>query len=213
VFIVKEKKSILEKFGLIEKVTVASTSENDFTKTEEAVVYVEPQKVFDEKVSNVEVKTEVKRISVPEDLFVGMKNKKLFRLEEIYRNYNVESQGINSLFIIESFLKALPDYLPVDVKRDSTLNIVSSSGVKIESLIKDGNGKLKCLKEFSQSFSDDASDSISKCENEIRKLNEKINNYKKIIDDMKKLEEEQNAVVKYEVQRINNILEFINPEK
>lgn len=85
--------------------------------------------------------------------------------------------------------------------------------MKIESLITDGDGKLRCLKEFSESFLMDASNTISKCENEIRKLNERINNYKKIIDDMKRLEEEQSGVVMYEIQRINNILEFIDPEK
>lgn len=208
----KGKKSILEKFGIVEKVQIDSGSERD-SNEKEVEVPVEPQKEKDEKVKNVEVKTEVKYVSEPEELIGGMKNKKLFRVEEIYRDYNIESQGINSLFIIESFLKALPDYLPVDVKRESTLNIVSSSGVKIESLITDGNGKLRCLKDFSQSFLTDAGDTISKCENEIRKLNERIGNYKKVIDNMKKLEEEQSGVVMYEIQRINNILEFINPEK
>jgi hypothetical protein len=209
---VKEKKSILEKFGLIEKVQIDTEKENDYKKAEESID-VKPQKVFEEKVSDVDVKSEIKNTVETDDLIAGMKNKKLFKVDEIYRNYNTESQGINSLFIVESFLKALPDYLPVDVKRESTLEIVASSGVKIESLIKDGDCKLKCLKEFSQYFLDDASDTICRCENEIRMLNEKINNYKKIIDDMKKLEEEQSGVVMYEIQRINNILGFVNSEK
>lgn len=210
----KEKKSILEKFGLIEKVqiNIEKEDEDDFKNSEESIE-VEPQKVFEEKVSDVDVKVELKNTVETDDLIAGMKNKKLFKVDEIYRNYNTESQGINSLFIVESFLKALPDYLPVDVKRESTLDIVASSGVRIESLIKDGDCKLKCLKEFSQYFLDDASDTICRCENEIRMLNEKINNYKKVIGDMKKLEEEQSGVVMYEIQRINNILEFINPEK
>jgi len=205
---VKEKKSLLEKFGLVERVLVEN--ENGLNETDGEALE-EPQKVYAEGMHDTAAKINTKHTDEPEDITEKVKKKKLFSTEDIYRNYNIKSQGINSLFIVESFLKALPDYLPMDVKRESTLNIVSSSGVRIESLVKDGNDKLMCLKEFSQSFSSDAGDTIAKCENEIRKLTEKINNYKKAIDDMKKLQEEQEAVVRYEAERINNILQFINP--
>lgn len=199
---------MLEKFGLVERVLVENENGLDEADGE---ALEEPQKAYAERMHNMAVKTNIKHKDEPEDITEKVKKKKLFSTEDIYRNYNIKSQGINSLFIVESFLKALPDYLPMDVKRESTLNIVSSSGVRIESLVKDGNDKLMCLKEFSQSFSSDASDTIAKCENEIRKLTEKINSYKNAINDMKKLQEEQEAVVRYEAERINNILQFISP--
>jgi hypothetical protein len=207
---VKEKKSILEKLGLVEK--ILDEGEQDL-KAEELEVLVGPEVVNTVDVHNVDIKAGKDNASEPEDPMAGMRYKKLFKADEIYKSYNIKSQGINSLFIVESFLKALPDYLPVDVKRESMLNIVSSSGVKIENLAADGIEKLKCLKDFSQSFSSDASDTISRCESEIRKLSEKIDNYKRAIDDMKRLQEEQEAVVRYENERINNVLQFIDPQK
>jgi hypothetical protein len=162
--IVKEKKSILEKFGLVEKVIM--DGEQGFDEIEQEIL-TQPEVLYFANKGSVDVNTAESLVGKLEDPADGMKNKRLIRAEEIYGNYNITSQGINSLFIIESFLKALPDYLPIDVKRESLLNIISSSGVSLESLIKDGSDKLRCLKEFSQSFSDDASNTISRCENEI----------------------------------------------
>jgi hypothetical protein len=92
------------------------------------------------------------------------------------------------------------------------LNIIASSNVQVESLVKDGSDKLNCLKDFSRSFTEESRDVISNFEDEIKKLNEKINSYKTAIDNMKKLQSEQDFTVKYEMDKINNIMQFINPE-
>ena len=122
-------------------------------------------------------------------------------------------RSINSLAIVESFQKALPDYLPTDVKRQSILNIIASSNVQVESLLKDGNDKLGCLHEFSKAFTKESNEVITGFEKEIKKFTEAINSYKTAIDNMKKLHTEQDVTVKYEIEKINNILQFINPEK
>lgn len=207
----KGKKSILEKFGFVEKVLVESEGENELQKEVEADL--EPEKVYHEEMKKVGEKREEREIVREESLLEAMKNKKLSTVEEIYSNYKIDSEGINSLFIIESFVKALPEFLPVDVKRKSTLNIVASSGVMLENLLRDGEARLRCLKDFSQGFLNDTREKIKGCEDEIRKLNAIIDNYKRAIDDMKRLEEEQSTLVMYEVQRVNSILEFIDPEK
>jgi hypothetical protein len=48
---------------------------------------------------------------------------------------------------------------------------------------------------------------------EIEKLMQAINKCKKSINDRKKLQEEQSANIEYEVQKIQNIIQFITPEK
>ncbi|KPU46256.1 hypothetical protein OXPF_01750 [Oxobacter pfennigii] len=206
----KEKKSLLEKFGLVEKVEVQDTPDIK-EEDQELMAAVEKMKLVKEQQSTARTTVISQSQGENEDPTNAMKSKKLYRAEDIYKSYNIKTQGINSLFIIESFLKALPDYLPIDVKRESMLNIVMSSGVSVESLMADGNDKLRCMKEFSESFTRDTNDTVLSCENEIRKLNEKISNYKKAIDAMKKLQEEQGAIVRYETERINNILHFMNP--
>ena len=71
---------------------------------------------------------------------------------------------------------------------------------------------MNCLKDFSQLFINESNDIILNFENEITELNEKIKQFKTAIDNMKSLQNEQDFTVKYEIDKINNILEFLNPE-
>ena len=218
-----ERRSILEKLGLIEKIE-NEADDNEQTNEKEQIIPVETEKPqlkeseiqIDAQVDAKEKPaTEVKPSNAVKDLIDPIsvvKKKRLLKIEEIYNNYNVNSEGIKSLCIVESFQKALPDYLPKDVKRESILNIIASSNVQVESLIKDGNDKLNCLKDFSQSFINESNDIILSFENEITELNEKIKNFRTAIDNMKSLQNEQDFTVKYEIDKINNILEFLNPE-
>lgn len=225
-----ERRSILEKLGLIEK-TINENENNSIGQSEEdieQIIPVETEKPqFADYMKKAEVKPEVKpevqtevktsmntsiKTEEAEDPVGIVRKKKLLKIDEIYKNYDINSNGINSLSIVESFQKALPDYLPTDVKRQSILNIISSSNVQVDSLVKDGNDKLNCLKDFSRSFNEESRGVISNFDEEIKKLNEKINSYKTAIDNMKKLQSEQDFTVKYEIDKINNILQFINPE-
>lgn len=221
-----ERRSILEKLGLIEK-TINENENNSIGQSEEdieQIIPVETEKPqFADYMKKAEVKPEVQtevktsintstKTEEAEDPVGIVRKKKLLKIDEIYKNYDINSNGINSLSIVESFQKALPDYLPTDVKRQSILNIISSSNVQVDSLVKDGSDKLNCLKDFSRSFTEESRDVISNFEDEIKKLNEKINSYKTAIDNMKKLQSEQDFTVKYEIDKINNILQFINPE-
>ncbi|NYB74643.1 hypothetical protein HZF24_10900 [Sedimentibacter hydroxybenzoicus DSM 7310] len=219
-----ERKNILEKLGLIEKVeneSQVNNSNEDIAEEQIAKTEIEkPQ--FTEVIKN-KIQDDVKKAETEaETIVIGgddsdpisvVKRKKLLKIDEIYRNFDILTEGINSLAIVESFQKALPDYLPTDVKRQSILNIIASSNVKVESLLRDGNDKLRCLNDFSEAFTKESNEVVSDFEKEIKRLNEKINNYKTAIDNMKKLHTEQDFTVKYEIEKINNILQFIEPEK
>lgn len=219
-----ERRSILEKLGLIEKIENESNeSEQSVNKSDQEIPAETEKSQFINYMKKAETQSEMNENTVKEiktvkvheestDPVSVVGKKKLLKINEIYKNYDISSDGIKSLSIVESFQKALPDYLPTDVKRQSILNIIASSNVQVESLIKDGNDKLNCLKDFSQSFTNESNEVILNFENEIKKLNEKINSYKTAIDNMKKLQTEQDFTVKYEIDKINNILQFINPE-
>lgn len=215
-----ERRAILEKLGLIEKIGREDGEPGqDAENTEQSPADAEKLKSTDNmKESGVNTKVKEKLIAEAktpdesDDPAAIVRKKKLLGINDIYKNYDINTEGINSLSIVESFQKALPDYLPTDVKRQSILNIIASSDVKIESLLNDGEDKLRCLKDFSESFSNESNEVISGFENEIKKLNEKINNFKTAISDMKKLQTEQIFTLKYEIEKTNNILQFINPE-
>lgn len=194
----KDIKSVFEKLGLMEKVpaTINFEAEQENNECQEDRQEVLPDKI--EKIEEPLIQAQIKS-----------QNKKLLGITEIYNNFNVKSEGINSLFIIESFSKALPDYLPANVKRESVLNIISSSGLSLGSLITDGNVKLKYLKEFSQSFSEEIKNAHIKYEAEIQKLSAIIDNYHREINEIDALKEEQVSIVEYEIKRIDEIIQFI----
>lgn len=215
-----DRRIILEKLGLIEKIEGEDGEPGqDAENTEQSPADAEKLISTDNmKESGVNTKVKEKLIAEAktpdesDDPVAIVRKKKLLGINDIYKNYDINTEGINSLAIVESFQKALPDYLPMDVKRQSILNIIASSNVRIESLLNDGEDKLRCLKDFSESFSNESNEVISGFENEIKKLNEKINNFKTAISDMKKLQTEQVFTLKYEIEKTNNILQFINPE-
>lgn len=205
----REKKSIFEKFGLVEKVQSDEAAIPDTPREDELEMLAAP--VMGAIHKDTDAAPSVKATAV--DPIENINRKTILSIEEIYSKYSIKSEGINSMSIVESYLKALPVYLPIDVKRDTTLNIIKSSGVKLENLILDGNYKLKCLKDFSEYTYQDASEMVTLCENEVKILNQKINSYKKAISDMKKLLEEQDFLINYEVDKLNTIMGFVGEEK
>ncbi len=216
-----ERRSILEKLGLVEKVEETNQNDENVPTVEiaeqkpvekEKPQFAEYVKKYDAEKEKENVVKETKQADGYEDPIAAVRKKKLLKIEEIYKNYDISTEGINSLSIVESFQKALPDYLPTDVKRQSILNIIASSNVKVGNLVNDGNDKLRCLNDFSRLFSDESREVISGFEDEISKLNEKIKNYKTAIDNMKNLQTEQEFTLKYEIEKISNILQFIDPQ-
>ncbi len=216
-----ERRSILEKLGLVEKVEEANQNDENVPTVEiaeqkpvekEKPQFAEYINKYDAEKEKEDVVKETKQADGYEDPIAAVRKKKLLKIEEIYKNYDISTEGINSLSIVESFQKALPDYLPTDVKRQSILNIIASSNVKVDSLVNDGNDKLRCLNDFSRLFSDESKEVIAGFEDEISKLNEKIKNYKTAIDNMRNLQTEQEFTLKYEIEKISNILQFINPQ-
>jgi prefoldin subunit 5 len=51
---------------------------------------------------------------------------------------------------------------------------------------------------------------IGEFEREIKELSKKINEIEKSINKIKNLKDEQNAIINYEIERLNNIFNFIN---
>lgn len=194
------KKSIFERLGMIERVDqvpgdseepVSSESENEIEKP-----------LFSGDTKNDNAKNETTKND-------NVRIDRVMNIQEIYRNLNLAPGGINTVFIIDSFSKALPENLPTAVKRQSVLNLISTSGMNVEDIIKDGKSRLAGLDNFLQSYVDKTDEVIAKNEAEIKLLEQKINEHKKYISEKKKLKQEQKALVEYESQRIQNIVQFI----
>lgn len=134
-------------------------------------------------------------------------------IREIYIKSGQLSDGITTIFIIENFLKALPEYLPTDIKRNSILNLITASGLNLQNILRDGKEKVKLLNMFQQNFDSKTSEAISKDETEIKSLESKIQKLKDDIEKNTKLMQEQKSIVDFETQRIENILNFVEAKE
>ena len=195
------KKSLLEKLGLIEK--IENKSEVIYNSDEDTT-----SDLSDKNENDID-----DDIQKPVEESRSTQMDKLLKPEEIYNKFNLNNGGTNTIFIIDNFTKALPDYLPIEIKRQSVLNIISSSGMDIKKLLKDGNERMEVLKKFHENFSISTDKIIADHEKEIDRLIETINKYKKVISERKKLSDEQKAVIECETQKIQSIIEFINEKK
>lgn len=205
----EEKKSIFEKFRLVDKVNkeeiVKIPEKQDIHTDNNNELNIINEK--EEMGEVVEVKRDVE-LNSPKDSTEKEVNK-LLSVDEIYNRFNIENKKINTIFLIDSYVKALPETLPTDIKKQSVLNIIKASGMNVQELIKDGQDRVKVLGSFTSDVSAKTKSIIDEYEKEIGELLKKIDEYKNIINNRKNFQEEQKACIDYEVQKINNIIGFI----
>ena len=201
------KKNILEKLGLIELREEASpeTEEINETVNEEKVVSVPPvevqPEVTQEQHSEIEEKLDV--------LIESYEKNKFLSIDEIYRNKNLDKDVKQSIFIAEVFMKALPENLPIDIKKKSALNILDASGLKKEELLNDAYIRIDALNTVLEETVAKTADLKSKNESSIRELEERIEMLKRNIEERHTFEEKQSSVIEYEIQRVINIVDGI----
>ncbi|BEP30440.1 hypothetical protein [Helicovermis profundi] len=231
------KKSFLEKLGLIEQVEEKNESENadvhfvDSTNelNDENLLVTEPE-IKDESIAEKELMRKLNELSetekindtTSEDIEIGDKlneiigsyeKNKLVSIEEIYRNSRLSSDMKKTIFMADVFLKALPENLPVDIKRESVLNILNVSNINFDEILTDAYQRIDALNTVLETTVQSTEDVIAKNESSIRELESRIIELKNLMEVRKKFEEDQNTMIEYEIQKIINIVEFVKPKK
>jgi len=204
------KKSILEKLGLVELVEEKSPEEAKVEeKKPEEVVEVKP-------VVTPPVKEPVVKAQVPSEieekldvLIESYEKNKFLSIDEVYRNKNLDKDVKQSIFIAEVFMKALPENLPIDIKKKSTINILEASGLKKEELLNDAYIRIDALNTVLEETVAKTAEMKSKNEVSIRELEERIEILKRNVEERHEFEEKQTSVIEYEIQRVINIVDGI----
>ncbi|ATW26537.1 hypothetical protein [Candidatus Formimonas warabiya] len=204
-----EKKSIFEKMGLVEKVETNGTETDTVNRK---------SKLLGEEATNLaklvhEIKGQGANLESEEVLTNETRFDKHLTVAEIYQTQNMKTDSWNTVFIIDEFLKALPQYLPDSVKRQSVTDIITSSGMQLDKLIQDGKERLTLLQNHLEQFSTSNNKAIQEYEKDIERLTEQINQLKKSIAGIKELQDTQKATIEYETQKISNIIDFVQPSK
>lgn len=204
--------SVLEKYKLIEK----EGEQVPADEQKESLPYEEihrEEKVFEmpkEEVGKVVVPVS-ENIKTTESNNIEKSYNKTLTLDEIYDMHNLGDVAItNTVFVLEGFIKALPEELPEFVKKTTVNNILTASAMDLEKLIGDGNKRTTYLKNFINDYETKVTQDINGLKEEIAKLSAIISDYHQQIKHKEMLLQEQSNLVKNEEARLGSILEFFN---
>lgn len=195
------KLNILEKLKLVEAVEDENAPKEKPVKQEVKKEVVEPIKTKIDSPSDIEEKLDV--------LIESYEKNKFLTIEEIYRNKSLDHDVKQSIFIAEVFMKALPENLPVDIKKKSTLNIIEASGLRKEDLLNDAYIRIDALNTILEETVAKTAEIKSKNEASIKELEERIEILKRATSERHAFEEKQTSVIEYEIQRVINIVDGI----
>lgn len=196
--------SVLEKLNVLEKVETEITNNNSKNITTEKniteeVIAINPEKYPDQKISSKEIK---------ESNTTKENMDKNFTILDIYTMYGIYPSNNNTIFLLGKFINALPENLPHDIRKESVINITKATNLDLNELIKDGDIRLNILNEFTKKYHAAVNTNINEYKTEISKLKELISSYEKQIEAKEIMLEDQDNQIKYESQKLNNIINF-----
>lgn len=206
--------SILEKCNLVEKVNKEipeHTNANEENKIQVKEVVHEESNIL--KVETLDYKEELK-ITKPiikanaSTMDTHIEYEKNIMIDEIYSSYGIKNSNINTVFMLQNLINALPQNLPKDVVKQSVINIINASNIDLNELLSDGEQRLEVLVKVMNDFNNQTNKRIAEYKEEIAKLSSLINTCQDQIKNKESMLEEQICLIKYEVQKIDDIIEF-----
>lgn len=199
--------SVFEKLNLVEKVDnnshqtnlISSSDSEKIDQSDELEQHTYESNIIQSKSTKED--EDVKAIDA-ENLDRNMS------IEDIYSKFNLNGSSINTIFMLEKFINALPESLPIDIKRQSVINILKASDTNLNMLISDGEKRLNILNSFAKDYYKSTNEAIENYKSEIAKLNDLIKSHKEQIQLKESKLLEQNNVIKYETEKINSTINF-----
>lgn len=195
------KKNIFEKLGLVEPVEEEAV---DFSALDDFVPVPEEEDEL-AQAQKIEEKLDV--------LIESYERDKLMTVEDVYRKSSLNRQVRDTIFMVDVLMKALPENLPSDIKRESVSNIMKASEMKVEDLLNDAYKRIDALNSVLEQTVQVTEQVNAKNEGTIRELEKRIDDLRKDIQSRLKFQENQNSALEYEIQKIINIVEFIKGKK
>ena len=206
--------SILEKCNLVEKVNKEKpehTYVNEENNIQVKEVVNEESNIL--KVETLDYKEELK---IPKPIIKAnsstmdthIEYEKNIMIDEIYSSYGIKNSNINTVFMLQNLINALPQNLPKDVVKQSVINIINASNIDLNELLSDGEQRLEVLVKVMNDFNNQTNKRIAEYKEEIAKLSSLINACQEQIKNKESMLEEQICLIKYEVQKIDDIIDF-----
>ncbi len=139
-------------------------------------------------------------------------SKSLMTVEDIYSKKKLPEKLKDTVFMIEVYEGTLPENLPEEVKRESVLNILEASDLDVRSLVGDAFNRIDILNNVLEDLSSKNDELNNLTNQKIADLEGEIHRLKIEMQKRSEYKDTQNTTISYEIQRIVNIVEFIDPE-
>lgn len=189
-----KKKSLLERLKLVE------SDEEEFDQ-EAILASIQAQS------EELGIETS-ETTSVTSSSIVFDEDESFLTVSEVYEKAGLSNMD-RSIFKAEEFGKFIPDNLPSDVKRQSLVGILSTSGLQLDELLEDAEKRIQALKDTAIITSQKSDQDIMEKDAEITNLLNTVDSLKQGILDRKSAQEQQNNFIDEEIEKIKRILKFV----
>lgn len=214
--------SILEKYNLVEKgnkdksehtilneeinIKISKENNNELSKN-----LKDENNILKIKTSDYNEKIEAPESILKENHSISTSDieyENKMALNEIYSLYNLKDSNINTVYMLQNLINALPQDLPKDVVKQSVINIINASNIDLNELISDGEQRQSVLVKVMDGYNSEINNRIEEYKEEITKLSKLISNCQEQIKNKENMLEEQIHIIKYEAQKIDGIIDF-----
>ena len=131
-------------------------------------------------------------------------------IDELYEALSLKSKRTETIYLVEEYLKTLPDSLPDESKREIVGKIIVASGFDYDILMGDGVLRVKMLKEYAERFAQQTDEYVSARQAELEELEQQIIRVRKLVENRRELHKKQFFTIESEAQRLKDILSFIS---
>ncbi|MCL2747443.1 MAG: hypothetical protein FWE59_02160 [Oscillospiraceae bacterium] len=130
-------------------------------------------------------------------------------IDELYYLFQMQTGGIDTVYLLEEYIKTLPDSLPADLRRSIIVRIVQASGFDFDKLLSDGIDRVSKLNEYAGEFAARTDVIVTQQNETIADLERQIELVRAVITERKNLHKKQFLSIENEAQRLKKILDFI----
>lgn len=131
-------------------------------------------------------------------------------IQDIYASAEIKNE--NGIFKVESISNSLPKETPKATKKATTLSIMNSFGISVESVIEDAKARLEALASTLAGIEEDCNNFVTESENQIEDYKNKIAELEKAISDKKADTKNAHNEITVEEERVAGLMNFIGGE-
>jgi len=131
-------------------------------------------------------------------------------IDELYEALALKTKRTDTVYLIEEYIKTLPDSLPDESRREIVGKIITASGFDYDILMGDGVLRVKMLKEYAERFARHTDDYVSARQAELDELDQQSLRIRRLIENRRELHKKQFFAIEAEAQRLKEILTFIS---